>query len=103
MEAMQAAESVPTLLRGAAVLGLHSKECRRLLIQARLQLKAADRAVQRMLRKPATACDMQGCYHEAARWHASSEGKRVKLCETHSATSALPQVVYKKGDADVRR
>ena len=91
-----ATTAADTLVRAAASKDDKSQEYRNDLIQARRELIRADTLLKRLLSKPSTACDFQGCHYEAARMHVATDGRKVKLCETHSATSALPAMVYER-------
>src|SRR5262245_20716056 len=87
-----ASRDIEPLIQRAARSGSQTEGYREALIELRNVIERMDDHAKALLRKSGAACEFQGCYYAAVRMHGTTDGRQIRLCEKHSATSALPVV-----------
>ena len=83
--------TVDAIVRRLALVEPNTQEAYRLAVEARKELRKADKEFQRISRKPASACAFQGCMEKGEYIHRAGYGsvEVVRLCGLHSGTSSF--------------
>lgn len=88
MRVLSLVATVETIVQGLGRMRDDTPHYHANVVAAREAVKVMDVELKRLARKPASACEYQGCWEPASAVHGVKI--KVQFCETHSATSALP-------------